>query len=197
MFVVSKRRIGIFGGSFDPPHLGHIAIAGFVASTRKLDEVLFVVANIQWQKVAEREMLDPLHRLEMTKLAVEGIDNFHASSIEIDRGGDSITVETLETLYKNDPEAQYELIIGADIASRLETWRRFEEIEKYAEIVVVGRPGFDSKEIESDFNPVILNGPQLEMSSENIRAAIGLGDSVAHLVPELVDEYIRQEGLYR
>ena len=80
MFVGRKRKIGILGGSFDPPHLGHIAIAEFVASKRKLDQVLFVVANIQWQKAAEEVMLDPALRLEMVKLAMKGNDSFYAST---------------------------------------------------------------------------------------------------------------------
>ena len=103
----SKQRIGVLGGSFDPPHLGHLGIAEFVASNPQLDKVLFVVANIQWQKAAEEEMLDSLHRLAMVELAVEEIDGFYASNIEIKRGGDSVTVETLEALCEADPEARY------------------------------------------------------------------------------------------
>ena len=117
VFVGRKRKIGILGGSFDPPHLGHIAIAEFVASKRKLDQVLFVVANIQWQKAVKEVMLDPALRLEMVKLAVMGNDSFYASNLEIERGGDSVTVETLEALHDSDSEAEYELIIGADNAT--------------------------------------------------------------------------------
>ena len=197
MFVDSLRRVGLFGGSFDPPHIGHLAIAEFVAEDRQLDEVLFVVSHIQWQKASDREMLDSRHRFEMVKLAISNFDDFSASSIEIDRGGDSVTVETLEALHDQDPTAQYELIIGEDIASTLSTWRRSEELEKYADIVVVGRPGFRSESIEQGFDFVITKGPQVNVSSQEVRSAIKLGLPISGLVPEEVEKYIRSEGLYR
>ena len=193
----SKQRIGVLGGSFDPPHLGHLGIAEFVASNRQLDKVLFVVANIQWQKAAEEEMLDSFHRLAMVKLAVEEIDGFYASNIEIERGGDSVTVETLEALCKADPEARYELIIGADNASTMSTWRRSDELEQYAEIIVVGRPGFHFSDVEKQFNFVTLDGPRFDVSSETIRSAVKSGDPIDHFVPNSVEDYIHQKGLYR
>ena len=197
VFVDRKRKIGILGGSFDPPHLGHIAVAEFVASKRDLDEVLFVVANIQWQKAVEREMLNPDLRLEMVKLAVAGKDSFYASNLEIERGGDSVTVETLEALHDSDSEAEYELIIGADNATTMSTWRRSEEIEKYAKIIVLERPGIQLSDEDKEFNFVILDGPRLDISSAEIRSAIKAGDPIDHLVPKSVMDYIYQEGLYR
>ena len=197
MFVGRKRKIGILGGSFDPPHLGHIAIAEFVASKRDLDKVLFVVANIQWQKAAEQEMLDPDLRLEMVKLAVAGKDFFYASNLEIERGGDSVTAETLEALHDDDPEVEYELIIGADNATTMSTWRRSEEIEKYAKIIVLKRPGIQLSDEDKEFNFVILDGPRLDISSAEIRSAIKVGDRIDHLVPKSVKDYIYQKGLYR
>ena len=193
----SKQRIGVLGGSFDPPHLGHLGIAEFVASNRQLDKVLFVVANIQWQKAAEEEMLDSFHRLAMVELAVEEIDGFYASNIEIERGGDSVTVETLEALCEADPEARYELIIGADNASTMSTWRRSDELEQYAEIIVVGRPGFHFSDAEKQFNFVTLDGPRFDVSSEAIRSAVKSGDPIDHFVPNSVEDYIHQKGLYR
>tara|TARA_Y100001970_G_scaffold58079_1_gene73631 strand:+ start:8824 stop:9417 length:594 start_codon:yes stop_codon:yes gene_type:complete len=197
VFVGNKRKIGILGGSFDPPHLGHIAVAEFVASKRDLDEVLFVVANIQWQKAMEREMLNSDLRLEMVKLAVAEKDNFYASNLEIERGGDSVTVETLEALHDSDSEAEYELIIGADNATTMSTWRRSEEIEKYAKIIVLKRPGIQLSDEDKEFNFVILDGPRLDISSAEIRSAIKVGDRIDHLVPKSVMDYIYQEGLYR
>ena len=197
MFVDRIRKLGILGGSFDPPHLGHLAIADFIASNRDLDEVLFVVSHIQWQKAVDRAVLHSNDRFEMVKLAVKGYDNFSVSSIEIDRGGDSVTVETLESLHAEDSEAQYELIIGADIASTLSTWRRSEEIEEYADIIVVGRPGFQRVDSKEDFNFVFVDGPRVDVSSEEIRSAVKLGLPIGHLVPEQVEEYIHREGLYR
>jgi len=197
MMVGAMRRVGILGGSFDPPHLGHLAIANFVASDRELDEIVFVVSHIQWQKVMEREMLDSRYRLEMVQLAVSELDNCSVSSIEIDRGGESVTLETLESFHEDDPETHFELIIGADIASTLSTWRRSEELEKYADIVVVGRPGFHLIDLEKDFNFVHVDGPQVDISSEKIRSAVKSGLPIGHLVPERVEDYIRREGLYR
>ena len=196
MVVTSIRRVGLFGGSFDPPHVGHLAIAEFVANERQLDEILFVVSHIQWQKAADRKMLDSRHRFEMVKLAISNVDYFSASSLEIDRGGDSVTLETLESLHAQDPTAEYELIIGEDIASTLSTWRRSEELEIYADIVVVGRPGFRSDAAEQNFNFVFAKGPQVNISSQEIRSAIKSGLPISHLVPEEVEKYIRSEGLY-
>ena len=191
------RRVGLFGGSFDPPHIGHIAIADFILNDRQLDEILFVVSHIQWQKAVDREILDSHHRFEMVKLATRDFDHFSVSGIEIDRGGDSVTVETLEVLHNQDPTAQYELIIGEDIASTLSTWRRSEELEKYADIVVVGRPGFRLEAAEQNFNFVFAKGPQVNVSSQGIRSAIKSGLPISDLVPEEVERYIRSEGLYR
>tara|TARA_B100000131_G_scaffold320806_1_gene369877 strand:- start:906 stop:1493 length:588 start_codon:yes stop_codon:yes gene_type:complete len=195
--VGKKRKIGVFGGSFDPPHLGHICVAQFVADKRQLDQVLFVVANVQWQKAAEKEMLEPSHRLAMVELAVEESEIFCASSLEIERGGDSVTLETLETLHAIDPKARYELIIGVDNATTLSTWRRSEELEKYAEIIVVGRPGFQFEDVEKEFDFVMLDGPRIDTSSAEIRSAVKMERDIDHLVPKSVADYIHREGLYR
>ena len=197
MCVVRKRRIGILGGSFNPPHLGHIGIAQFVASERKLDLLLFVVANVQWQKAMEQEMLEPAHRMEMVKLAVAGNNCFRASNLEIKRGGDSVTVETLKALHDDDPRAEYELIIGADNATTMSTWRRSEELEKYAKIIVLGRPGIYLADTDKEFDFVMLEGPRLDISSAAIRAAVKMGHPIDDLVPKLVMYYIQQKGLYR
>ncbi len=189
--------MGVLGGSFDPPHFGHLGIAEHVANFRQLDEILFVVSHIQWQKTAVRTMVDSHHRLSMVDLMVSDDERFSASSIEIERGGDSVTVETLESLRSLDPTADYELIIGSDIASRLSTWRRSEDLEKFAKIVVVARPGFKTERSLESFNFVTVDGPNLDISSEQIRMAVNQDIPISHLVPKKVEEYIRQEGLYR
>ena len=192
-----KRKVGVLGGSFDPPHFGHLGIAEHVANFRQLDEILFVVSHIQWQKTAVRTMVDSHHRLSMVDLMVSDDERFSASSIEIERGGDSVTVETLESLRSLDPTADYELIIGSDIASRLSTWRRSEDLEKFAKIVVVARPGFKTERSLESFNFVTVDGPNLDISSEQIRMAVNQDIPISHLVPKKVEEYIRQDGLYR
>jgi nicotinate-nucleotide adenylyltransferase len=192
-----NRKVGVLGGSFDPPHFGHLGIAKHVADFRKLDEVLFVVSHIQWQKTAVRTMVESHHRLSMVDLAVSEDERFSASDIEINRGGDSVTAETLESLRSLDPTAHYELIIGSDIASRLPTWRRSEDLEKFAEIVVIARPGFKIENRHEPFNFVTIDGPNLDISSEEIRMAVNQGVPIDHLVPEKVGEYIHREGLYR
>ena len=141
--------------------------------------------------------MDSYHRLAMVDLMVSDDKRFLASSIEIEHGGDSVTVETLESLRTLDPTADYELIIGSDIASRLSTWRRSEDLEKFAEIVVVARPGFKIERSHESFNFVTVGGPNLDISSEKIRMAVNQGVPIGHLVPKKVEEYIRQEGLYR
>lgn len=150
------RRLGVFGGTFNPPHVGHIAAAQAALDAADLDWVLFVVANDPWQKRGDPDLLPAFDRLAMTELAVVGHPAMSASRIEMDRSGPTCTVDTLEALAGPDAErylppvlveggakAKWSLVIilGADTACRIDTWHRASELPQMAEIVVVSRPG--------------------------------------------------------
>src|SRR5690606_27243253 len=118
------RRIGVFGGTFDPPHVGHLVPALFVAEALALDVVLLVVANVPWQKVGSRPISPARDRLDMVRAAVDGVDVLEASDLEIRRGGDTFTVDTIAELRAQGPDDDLVLILGSDAASGLDTWER-------------------------------------------------------------------------
>ena len=135
------ERLGIFGGTFDPPHVGHLVTAVNVRHELGLDRVLLVVSNVPWQKVGTREISPAEARLAMVEAAVADVEGLEASRIELDAGGPSYTADTLATLLAEDPGRELFVILGADAAAGLLTWERCEEVRDLATIVVVERPG--------------------------------------------------------
>lgn len=187
-------RIGIFGGTFDPVHVGHVAVAVWVRAELGLDRVEMVVANEPWQKL-DRPLLSPAQdRLAMVQAAVERIEGVVASSAEIDRGGLTYTVDTLEAYRSADPDGSLFLILGSDAAGALETWHRFEEIAEMAEVVVVDRPGAMGQR-----PPVahrVVDCPLLDLSSTQVRQWADAGRPLDGLIPPAALAYCRQKGLY-
>lgn len=187
-------RIGIFGGTFDPVHVGHIAVAVRVRAALGLDRVELVVANEPWQKL-DRPRLSPAQdRLAMVEAAVEGIDGVVASSAEIDRGGLTYTVDTLEAYRGDDPGGSLFLILGSDAAASLNTWHRYEEIAEMAEIVVVDRPGAMGRRPPVAHQVVAC--PLLDLSSTLVREWADAGQPLDGLIPPAALSYCRQKGLY-
>jgi len=188
-------RIGVFGGTFDPPHLGHLVTAVNVAHELGLHRVLMVVANEPWQKVGERDISPAAARLEMVRAATHDDEVVEASDLELRRGGPSYSVETLEQLALSDPRAQRFLVVGSDAASGLDTWRRAEELGGLATIVVVERPG-TTTHVPSGFDVVHVEVPRLEVSSTDLRERARTGRPLRHLVPDRVVSLIDELGLY-
>ena len=187
-------RIGIFGGTFDPVHVGHIAVAVRVRAALELDRVELVVANEPWQKLDRPQLSPAQDRLAMAEAAVEGIDRVVASSMEIDRGGLTYTVDTLEAYRSDDPDGSLFLILGSDAAGGLDTWHRYEEIAKMAEVVVVDRPGAVGQR-----PPVahqVVDCPLLDLSSTQVREWADTGQPLDGLIPPAALAYCRQKGLY-
>jgi len=187
-------RIGIFGGTFDPVHVGHLAVAGWVRAELDLDRVELVVANEPWQKLDRPQLSPAQDRLAMVQAAVEGIEGVVASSVEIDRGGLTYTVDTLAAYRADNPEGSLFLIMGSDAAGGLDTWHRFEEITGLAELVVVDRPGAVGQR-----PPVahqVVNCPLLDLSSTQVREWADAGRPLDGLVPPAALAYCRQKGLY-
>lgn len=187
-------RIGIFGGTFDPVHVGHLVVAAWVRAALGLDRVDLVVANEPWQKL-DRPKLSPAgDRLAMVEAAVEGIDGMEASSVEIDRGGLTYTVDTLGAFRAAKPDASLFLILGSDAASGLDTWHRYREIAELAEVVVVDRPGAVGQR-----PPVahrVVDCPLLDLSSTAVREWADTGQPLDGLIPPAALAYCRERGLY-
>src|SRR5688572_6330526 len=133
------ERLGIFGGTFDPPHVGHLVTAVNVRHELDLDRVLLVVSNVPWQKVGTRAISPASARFAMVEAAVADVDGLEASRIELDAGGPSYTADTLATLRAEDPSRDLFVILGADAAAGVLTWERWEEVRDQATVVAVER----------------------------------------------------------
>ncbi len=192
---VGSARVGILGGTFDPPHIGHLVVADQVLDQLGLDEVRLVVSNVPWQKVGGRELTAPERRLQLVEAAVTGCPGVEASSIELELGGPSYTAVTLETLARREPEAEWLVIVGSDAAAGLDTWHRADELRVNHQFVVVNRPGAGPGPPPGwRCRPVEI--PELEVSSTELRRLIRRGRSVRHLTPEPVMQLLTEWGLY-
>jgi nicotinate-nucleotide adenylyltransferase len=192
---IRPRRIGVLGGTFDPPHIGHLVTAIDVRDQLQLDQVLMVVANEPWQKVDTREVSDARDRLAMVHAAVRGEDGVVASDIELLRGGPSYSVDTLRELAAAEPDAELFLILGGDAAAGLDTWERPEELAAACRIVVVDRPGAHS-EVPAGFRVERVGVPRLEVSSTDLRERVRQGRPTRYLLPDAVVSLIEERGLY-
>ncbi len=199
--MVTTTRIGIFGGTFDPIHVGHLVAAVNARDALKLDRVLFVVANEPWQKIGERAVTPARDRLAVVEAALGDVEGLEASRVEIDRGGPSYTADTVAQLRDMHPEARLFLIIGADVVPGLETWERLDEIRKETTIVVVNRPGSAGIDAGSggplaDWDTVTIEIPEIELSSTDLRERAADGRPLDYLIPEAAVRVIRARHLY-
>lgn len=190
------RRIGVFGGTFDPPHIGHLVAAVDAQHELDLDVVLFVVANVPWQKVESREISPAEDRLALVRAAVEDAPLLQVSDIEIRRGGASYTADTLAELRRQEPDAELFVILGHDAAAGFTTWERFGEVAAQATLVVVDRPG-TATPVDPRFAWVRIDIPELEISSTELRTRVAAGRSIRYLTPPRVASAIGDRGLYR
>lgn len=189
------RRIGVFGGTFDPPHIGHLVAAIDAREALRLDVVLLVVANAPWQKVETRAVSSAADRLAMVDAAVAGTPGLEVSDLEIRRGGLSYTADSLIALGEEEPGAELFLILGNDAAAGFATWERHEEVAQLAHLVVVDRPGTPTP-IDDGFSWARIDIPQLEISSTELRQRVVDGRSVHYLTPPAVVTCISERGLY-
>ncbi|MDA8278404.1 MAG: nicotinate-nucleotide adenylyltransferase [Actinomycetota bacterium] len=197
MIAGRRRRIGIFGGTFDPIHVGHLVAAVNARVAADLDELLLVVSNSPWQKEGSRAITPAEMRFRLVEDAVRGVDGLRASDIEIRRGGSSYTVDTVNELAGLDPKSDIVLVVGADAAAGLSTWHRFEELAKCVELVVVNRPGaIVEPEALSDWNVTFVEVPSLAVSSTEIRKRVVDGRPLDFLVSRHTIEFIASHRLY-
>ena len=186
------QRIGLFGGSFDPPHIGHLLAAVAVQSALRLDRVILVVANDPWQKSTQRHITDSHHRLAMVRLLVEEFEGIEVSDLEISRGGPSYTIETVNELRDRGDEVS--LVVGADAAAGLDTWERSDELRELVEVAVLDRPGYPWPEL-TGWRLQRVKAESLNISSSGVRHLVGDGTSTHDSVPAAIRSYIDRHGL--
>lgn len=196
------QRIGILGGTFDPIHYGHLAIAEEARVALRLQRVLLIPAAQQPLKL-HRSAAPAEHRLAMTRLACAGNSAFEPSPIEIERSGVSYTVTTLEQLH-SDNLGELHFILGADALADLARWHAAERILTLARIVAVGRPGWAPAQPSLlgalpllAERLIMIEGPLMDLSSSEIRQRVAAGRPVRYLMPDAVVEYIDRHRLYR
>lgn len=192
---MAGRRVGVFGGTFDPPHVGHLVAAIEVREALGLDVVLMVVANTPWQKVGTRPISAAVDRLAMVEAAVAGVDGIEVSDIEIRRGGPTYTVDTLEQLRAEDPDAELLVVLGADAAAGLDTWERPADVADLCRIVVVDRPG-STAAVPDGFAVDRVAVPRLDISSTQMRERAAAGRSLRFLLPDGVISVVLERRLY-
>ncbi len=198
-------KIGVLGGTFDPIHNGHLAIADEVRNRLVLSVIMFVPAGQPWLKV-DRPISAAEHRVEMVRLAIADKPYCQVSTMDIEREGPTYTLDTLSELWKrlgNGDEVFF--ILGWGSLSELPQWREPERIIRLCKLVAVPRPGYPSpnlEELEASIpglteRVTILDKPEIDISASGIRERFAKGLSISGLVPEAVEGYIREQGLYR
>jgi nicotinate-nucleotide adenylyltransferase len=180
-------EIALFGGSFDPPHVGHLLAAAYVLATEPVDELWFV-------PVAGHPLRKPLHasfehRAQLCELAIADLERTRVSRIEAELGGEGRTVDLLEHLHRTYPDRKWALVLGSDLAAERPQWKRFDRIEQLARIIPLQRAGFPVEGQPEGLLP--------QVSSSQVRAMLASGADVSHLVPRAVVAAIRAAGTYR
>ncbi len=189
-------RIGVFGGTFDPPHIGHLIIAEQACQQLCLDRLLFIPAYVPPHK-RHKETANAEQRLAMVKLSIAGAAKFEVAAIEIHRKGISYTVDTLKELHHRNPKAKLFLIVGGDNYAGFKSWKSTGEILKLSSVVVYRRNL--RKPLEKGLrlkNVKYLEGPFLDISSTMIREKVNRGESIQYLVLERVREFIYRHRMY-
>ena len=204
-------RIGVYGGSFDPVHIGHLLLAECCREQAGLDRVLFVPAATQPHK-QDRRLADPQHRVDMLRLATGGHPAFDVATLEIDRGGVSYTVDTLASLRAAHPDDELCLLLGPDALAGLPTWREPRRIAELATLVAVERESLDdlraaattaglTELLGADRLATLLDRrvrmPAIGIRASDLRAAVAAGRSIRYRTPRAVEAFIAAHGLYR
>jgi nicotinate-nucleotide adenylyltransferase len=185
-------KIGILGGTFNPPHTGHIVIAKEAKEKLGLDKVFFIPTNIPPHK--DKEDIDSSHRLQMVRIATQKNSSFEVLDLEIKRGGVSYTIDTVKELKQKYPEVDFYLIIGSDLANKFSSWKDYQELKNLVKIVVAQREDNPLKNT-GDFK--VIDITQIDICSSKIREMIRQGKSVDEYLDKDVKDYIEQHKLYK
>lgn len=186
------KKVGILGGTFDPPHLGHLLIANEVYSELQLDEVWFMPNQEPPHKKQSGSVTNE-ERLEMLNLAIRDHECFKVEPIELEREGPSYTIDTMKILNERHPDLQFYFIIGADMIEYLPKWHNIDALIKLVQFVGVERPEYSH---QTDYPVLYVDVPSMEVSSSMIRERLKKGRTVRYLLPDPVISYIEEKGLY-
>lgn len=187
-------RVGLFFGSFNPIHVGHLMLAQYMVNFAGVDEVWLVVSPQNPFK-QDVELADTQHRLNMARLAVGDNEKIKISEVELSLPKPSYTIDTLRALEKEYPEIEFSIIMGADNLMGLNRWKEAETLLSRYRIIVYPRPGYEAKEPEGA-HIEIVDAPQVDISSTQLRRWIGEGRSVLYFTNDKVIEYFSQNNLY-
>ena len=188
------RRVGLVGGTFDPPHLGHLVVAECALVELGLDEVRLLVAGEPWMKSVVSDAAD---RVALVEAAVADAPGLVCDAREVGRAGPTYTADTLAELHAEDPDVEYFFVLGEDAAHALPDWERIFDAFALATFVVVTRPGNEPPDESLLPGPIVhLEIPQLYVSSTDLRARFARGGATRWLVPPSVDAEVRRRGLY-
>lgn len=192
---MSKLRLGVLGGTFDPIHNGHLFAANEIAEILKLDQVLFVPTGQPWQK---SKFSDAKHRLKMAALGIKSNKKFRISDVDVKRSGATYTVDTLTDLKNKYPDAELFFIVGADSLAGMESWKDIDKLWGLAQFVAITRPGYSLNPPKSPVGAIsAIEIPGLAISASQIRERVKAGLSIEYLVPKAVRKYIDKHNLYR
>lgn len=191
----APTRVGLFGGTFDPPHVGHLVTAINVYHALDLDLVILMVANVPWQKDGSRDITPADDRLAMVSAAVAAVPGLVPGRHEIDMGGNSYTADTLGMLGREYPGAELFTIVGDDAAAGLHTWERSAEVLELSQLVVVDRPGAPVA-LDTEVDWIRVEVPRLEVSSTDLRSRFSDGRPLDYLLTDSVLEVIDERSLY-
>lgn len=187
------KKVGIFGGTFNPPHIGHVIMANEVYAALDLDEVRFM-PNAQAPHKDVSKSTTNEQRLQMVERAIANIPYFSVETFELERGGVSYTFDTMKAMREREPQTEFYFIIGGDMIDSLHTWHRIDELMELVTFVGVKRPGYEAK---SYYHVQMVDVPEINLSSTYIRQRLQQKNiPLLYLLPPAVESYIREEGLY-
>ncbi len=189
-------KVGLYFGSFNPVHHGHLIIANFIVQQTGIDQVWLVVSPQNPLKQSA-SLLNEYNRLYLVQIAIEDESSLKASDIEFRLPKPSYTIDTLTYLQEKYPSHEFSIIMGSDSYQNLPAWKNYEQLLRNYQVIVYKRPGFEIKNIHEQSNTIILKAPLLEISSTYIRKIIKQGKSIRYLVPEKVRIEIEQNGYYK
>ncbi|TMU85613.1 nicotinate-nucleotide adenylyltransferase [Bacillus sp. BHET2] len=187
-----KKKVGLLGGTFNPPHMGHLVIAEQVLEKAGLDEIRFLPNHVPPHKQAD-ERVSVNQRVVMLQKAIKGHPRFSLEQIELERAGASYTYDTIKLLMEREETTEFSFIIGGDMIEYLPKWHRIEELQKMVKFIGVNRPTYAH---ETPFDVQLVEVPNIDLSSSYIRDTVKKGQSVRYLVPDDVYRFIKKEGLY-
>lgn len=190
---IPADKIGIIGGTFNPPHIGHLIIAEHVRDQLGLEKILFMPSHTPPHK-KQKKTIDPKHRIAMLEKTVSQNNQFEIDLSEIKRKGKSYTYDTIKALKEVYPDTEFYFIVGADMVEDLPNWHNIDELVSLVQFVAVNRPGY---QVSSSYPVIMVDVPDIDISSSDIRQKVNDGCSIKYLVTSETEKYIESEGLYK